>query len=82
MHVITRKRLNDFAALHADALAPLERWYRLMKQNNFGNFAELRSLFPSADQVGNRTVFNLGETSIDLSPPFIIIGGGFIFVMS
>jgi len=60
VHVITRKRLNDFAALHPPALTTLERWYRLMKRNNFGSFAELRVLFPSADQVGNRTVFNLG----------------------
>jgi mRNA interferase HigB len=60
MHVITRKRLNEFARDHPDALSALEHWYRVMKANRFANFAQLRELFPSADQVGNKTVFNIG----------------------
>jgi mRNA interferase HigB len=31
-----------------------------MKVQRFGNFAELKELFPSADQVANKTVFNIG----------------------
>jgi mRNA interferase HigB len=31
-----------------------------MKQSNFNSFAELRSVFSSADQVGKLTVFNIG----------------------
>jgi mRNA interferase HigB len=60
MHVITRKRLNEFASEHPNAHSALAHWYRLMKANCFGNFAELRQLFPSADQVGSKTVFNIG----------------------
>jgi mRNA interferase HigB len=60
MHVITRKRLNDFAARHPETKNALAQWYRLMKHNNFASFAELRAIFSAADQVGKLTVFNIG----------------------
>jgi mRNA interferase HigB len=60
MHIITRKRLNDFAEKHPDAKSALQHWYRLMKSRNYVSFADLRAVFPSADQVGNLTVFNIG----------------------
>jgi len=31
-----------------------------MDRQSFSNFASLRSVFPSADQVGDLTVFNIG----------------------
>lgn len=60
MHVITRKRLNDFAERHPDATEALERWYRIVKKSDFSDFAKLRETFPSADQVDGKTVFNIG----------------------
>jgi mRNA interferase HigB len=60
MHIITRKRLLEFARKHPDAESALDHWYRVMKRYNFDNFASLRSVFPSADQVGKVTVFNIG----------------------
>ncbi|HZQ06886.1 MAG TPA: type II toxin-antitoxin system HigB family toxin [Anaerolineae bacterium] len=60
MHIITRKRLNDFAEKHPDTYNGLEHWYRLMKRSEFNSFAELRAVFPSADKVGKLTVFNIG----------------------
>ncbi len=66
MHVITRKRLNDFAARHPDARHALANWYRLMKQGNFRSFVHLRETFPSADIVGKLTVFNIGGNKVRL----------------
>lgn len=60
MHVITRKRLNEFADKHSEAGTALSRWYRIVKKTDFTSFAELRQAFPSADQVGKLTVFNIG----------------------
>jgi mRNA interferase HigB len=60
MHVITRKRLNEFAVLHPTARSALANWYQVMKKNTFGSFVEVRRWFPSADQVGKFTVFNIG----------------------
>ena len=66
MHVISRKRLNEFAQKHPDAKAPLAHWYRLMKRGVFSNFAALRATFSSADQVGKLTVFNIGGNKVRL----------------
>jgi mRNA interferase HigB len=60
MHIITRKRLLEFAEKHPSARSGLDHWYRVMKRNNFDNFAALRQTFPSADQVGKLTVLNIG----------------------
>jgi mRNA interferase HigB len=66
MHVITRKRLNEFAKLHPDVKNALVQWYTLIKQNEFATFVELRELFPLADQVGKLTVFNIGGNKVRL----------------
>ncbi len=60
MHIITRKKILDFAEKRPECSTALDAWYRIVKHTVFGNFAELRSVFPSADQVGGFTVFNIG----------------------
>jgi mRNA interferase HigB len=60
MHIITRKRLNDFADQHPNARSALIQWYQRVKRANFKSFAELKQEFPAADQVGKLTVFNIG----------------------
>jgi mRNA interferase HigB len=66
MHIITRKRLNIFASRHPEAKSALTHWYRVVKRHNFTSFAELRTYFPSADQVGKLTVFNIGGNKVRL----------------
>ena len=60
MHIITRKRLHEFAKKHPDCSTALESWYRIVKRTDFNSFTELRQTFPGADKVGNLTVFNIG----------------------
>lgn len=60
MHVITRKRLNDFAGKHPDTKNSLNNWYKQIKKTRFYSFAELRKIFSNADQVEKLTVFNIG----------------------
>ena len=60
MHIITRKRLLDFAKKHPACATVFKSWYRIVKHTNFNTFTELRQTFPSADQVGKLTVFNIG----------------------
>jgi mRNA interferase HigB len=55
MHIITRKRLNDFAEQYPETRTALVHWHREMKSGTFASFAELRTAFPSADQVGKLT---------------------------
>jgi mRNA interferase HigB len=66
MHVISRKRLNEFVEQHREANTSLAHWYGLMKRSNFSNFVELRAVFPSADQVDKLTVFNIGGNKVRL----------------
>ena len=60
MHIITRKKITDFAAKYPECSTALNGWYRIVKHTEIKNFAELRSIFPKADQVGKLTVFNIG----------------------
>lgn len=69
MHVITRKRLNEFAESHPGARAALAHWYDIVRKGRFSNFARLRETFRHADQVGKFTVFNLGGNKTASSQP-------------
>mgnify|MGYP000213683321 CR=1 FL=1 len=64
MHIITRKRLNEFAANHPNAKPGLIHWYRTLKPMTIRSFAELRTRFPSADQVGKRLAGEPGATLV------------------
>ena len=66
MHIISQKRVAEFWQKHADAERSLRYWYKLTRDAQWRNFAELRQVFPSADQVGRLTVFNIGENKYRL----------------
>src|SRR5438876_503269 len=64
MRVITRKRLREFAETHPDAVEPLQKWYRHVRQATWGSLQDVRRVYPPADAVtvasgGTVTVFNL-----------------------
>ena len=60
MHVISKKALREFWETYSDSQNALVRWFKLINTQDFNNFAELRAVFPSADQVGDLIVFNIG----------------------
>ncbi len=60
MHIITRKRLQDFAAIHRYAAEPLAIWYAIMAKTDFESFAELKRVFGSINKVGKFSVFDIG----------------------
>ncbi len=60
MHIISRKILRQFWEKYPDSETPLSRWLKLVNSSTFENFDELRSVFPSADIVGDLIVFNIG----------------------
>ncbi len=66
MHIITRKRLNDFAAKHPDSVNALAKWYQELRKRDFSSIEEIRKVFPAADKVGKLTVFNIGGNKIRL----------------
>jgi mRNA interferase HigB len=60
MHLITRKTIRTFWQQHPDSKTALERWSQIIEKNNYDSFTQLKSTFPSADQVGKLIVFNIG----------------------
>jgi mRNA interferase HigB len=60
MHVISRKALRTFWEHYPESETALRRWYTIVQSTDCGSFAELRATFPSADAVGDLTVFNIG----------------------
>jgi len=66
MHIISKKRLTDFYKTHPTAKSPLLQWFQEIKKGRFRNIEEIRSLYPHADRVGRRTVFNIGGNNYRL----------------
>lgn len=59
MWVVSLKRLREFWKEHERAQLSLRSWYTQVTVARWKSFAELRRTFPSADLVGNCTVFNI-----------------------
>jgi mRNA interferase HigB len=59
VHIISRKRLREFASRHADAEAALDAWFRIARGARWRNMMDLRATWPSADAVGDLIVFNI-----------------------
>ncbi|WP_414518850.1 type II toxin-antitoxin system HigB family toxin [Nostoc sp. PCC 9305] len=66
MHIISRARLVEFWEKHSNAQTSLRLWYKLTSVAEWQNLVELRQTFPSADQVGNFTVFNISGNNYRL----------------
>src|SRR4051812_3373284 len=60
MHVISEKKLRAFWTLHPDSGGPLRTWIRVAEKAEWRTFADVRAVFPHADLVGDRTIFNIG----------------------
>ena len=66
MWVVSLKRLREFWGTHPRAEVPLRVWFTQTTAAEWENFADLRATFPSADLVGNCTVFNIGGNNFRL----------------
>lgn len=60
VHVITRRALKEFAAIHKAAETPLDSWYSVAKKERWESIADVKVNYPHADAVGSCTVFNIG----------------------
>jgi mRNA interferase HigB len=59
MHVISRKKLKQAAARHAELEGPLDAWFRVAKKAAWRTLADVRRTFSTADAVAKWTVFNI-----------------------
>ena len=66
MHIISEKKLREFWEARPVAEEPLRAWHRIAEQAVWDCFADVRQTYPSADQVGRCTVFNVGGNKFRL----------------
>lgn len=66
MRVISRRTLREFIQQHPNAEPSLAQWYRIVWRASWQSLVEVRRVFPHADQVGRRTVFNIAGNNYRL----------------
>lgn len=60
MHIISFRKLREYFLKEPNAKTALQDWYKRAKKAEWESFADVRSTFNSADNVGNaRYVFNI-----------------------
>ncbi len=59
MNVISRQRILEFIKEHRDAESSLTAWFKAAKKARWEHLANLKEDYPSADLVGDLTVFNI-----------------------
>jgi mRNA interferase HigB len=79
MHIVTRSRLREFYADHPTVKTSLLTWYKIASHSTWQDFNELRQTHPTADLVGNFTIFNIGGNKCRLIT-FIDYDAGKIFI--
>ena len=62
MHVISKTKLREFweDPKHPNAEGPLLGWFDKVSKAVWNQFADVKHTCGSADQVGNKTVFDVG----------------------
>lgn len=66
MRIIKRGALEHFWRSHPDSQASLEAWYAVVRQARWKTPAEMRQVYPHADIVARRVVFNIAGNSYRL----------------
>jgi mRNA interferase HigB len=59
MRLISRRPLKQFWGKYLDAETGLRHWIKAVENASWKNFADVRQVFGSADQVRNFIVFNI-----------------------
>jgi mRNA interferase HigB len=58
--------LREFAQKHSNSREALDSWYKIASKAVWSNLVEVQSVFPTAEAVGNFTVFNIKGNSYRL----------------
>jgi mRNA interferase HigB len=66
VRIIAKSRLMALAAAHSDCVQQVADWYNIARKAAWHNLAEVRQTFRHADQVGDKTVFNIKGNSYRL----------------
>jgi mRNA interferase HigB len=64
MRVVGLHHVDTFKRKHPRSRSSLDRWIKIIRGTDFKNLNELKKVFPSADKVGKKVVFNVGGNKI------------------
>lgn len=59
MRIIAKRHLIEMAAEQGDCVEQAKEWYRVVSKADWGSLIEARAVYPHADLVGDKTVFNI-----------------------
>ncbi|MCX7091038.1 MAG: type II toxin-antitoxin system HigB family toxin [Legionellales bacterium] len=66
MHIITKKRIVEAKDLFPACKPALDGWFKIIKDNKFKSFSELKKVFNTVDKVGHLYVFNIEGNKLRL----------------
>lgn len=66
MHIITKRRIIEAKELYPSCESALAGWLKVVKNNQFENFAQLKAIFNAVDKVDDLFVFNIGGNKLRL----------------
>jgi len=61
MRVVSRKSIRDAVSGHSEWSASLNAWYKVAKNADWKNFAEVRNSWKNSDMVGRFVVFDISH---------------------
>ncbi|WP_053404698.1 type II toxin-antitoxin system HigB family toxin [Persicobacter sp. CCB-QB2] len=61
VHIISRPVLKAFVVKYPDSKSALDSWWQISSHSYWQNWSELKSVFPQADKVGDKVIFNIGR---------------------
>lgn len=61
MRIVSRKALREAAAKHTEWAASLNAWFKIAKDADWANFAEVRNGWRNCDAVGRFVVFDISH---------------------
>ena len=64
MHVISPRAIREAQNKYHNSANALAAWLRLLEENNFNDFAELKHTFGSVDKVGKFCIFDVGGNKL------------------
>ena len=66
MRIISYGRIREFYELHPESQVSLDAWYDITADADWGNFAETRATFRSADIYQRCIIFDVGHNKYRL----------------
>ena len=66
MHIIIKRKITAAKVLFPQCASALLGWLKVLEQNDFKYFSELKATFTSVDKVGDLYVLDIGGNKLRL----------------